>query len=161
MPNLYPTPSRLPTDARQRVADALNARLADGTDLYTQAKTAHWNLKGPHFAALHALFDGLAGAVLGFNDEIAERAVTLGGRALGTVRQASKTTHLAELPPETSRDLDFARLLADRVEQYLEGLREARQVAEGSGDDDTVDLLTEVISEMEKQGWFLRATLHG
>jgi starvation-inducible DNA-binding protein len=158
---MYPSPSKLPQDARARVAQALDARLADGVDLQTQAKTAHWNLKGPHFAALHQLFDGLASAVLGFNDQIAERAVTLGGNAHGTARDAARASRLPELPAEARRDLDLVRLLAERVEGYLEGVREARKVAESAGDADTVDLLTEVASEMEKQGWFLRATLEG
>jgi len=160
-PNMYASPSKLPPDARSRVAGALDARLADGIDLQTQAKSAHWNLKGPHFAALHALFDGLASAVLGFNDQIAERAVTLGGRASGTAREAARASRLPELPAEARRDLELVRLLADRVDAYLEGVRDARKVAESAGDADTVDLLTEVASEMEKQGWFLRATLEG
>ena len=62
-------------------------------------------------------------------------------------------------PQETSRDLDHVRLLADRIEVYLSGLRESRTVAEQSADTDTVDLLTGVISEFEKHAWFLRASL--
>ncbi len=157
---MHATPSRLPAPSRTRVIEVLNQTLADGTDLYTQAKSAHWNLKGPYFASLHALFDGVATAVLGFNDELAERAVTLGGRAAGTARQAVKGSRLPELP-EATRDLELARHLADRLEGYLEGVRAARRTAEESGDDDTVDLLTEVASELEKQGWFLRASLEG
>jgi starvation-inducible DNA-binding protein len=158
---MNPTPSRLPETARARVVEALNALLADGADLQTQAKYAHWNLRGPLFGQLHALFDGLAGAAQGFNDEIAERVTTLGGRALGTVRQAAQRSRLPEPAPETSRDLDFARLLSDRVERYLVGTRDARRAAAEAGDEDTVDLLTGVAREMEKQGWFLQATLAG
>ncbi|MBI5069141.1 MAG: DNA starvation/stationary phase protection protein Dps [Deltaproteobacteria bacterium] len=157
---MYATPSRLPLPNRTRIVEVLNLSLADGTDLYTQAKAAHWNLKGPHFASLHSLFDGVASAVLGFNDEIAERAVALGGRATGTLRQAAKGSRIPELT-DSVRDLELARHLADRVDGYLEGLRAARRTAEEAGDDDTVDLLTGVATEMEKQGWFLRATLEG
>ena len=157
---MYATPSKLPVPARTRVVEALNQALADGLDLHGQAKAAHWNLKGPFFTSLHALFDGLATAVLGFNDALAERAVTLGGRATGTVRQAARSSRLPELPDAT-RDLELARHLADRVEGYLEDVRAARRTAEEAGDDDTVDLLTEVASEIEKQGWFLRASLEG
>jgi len=158
---MNPTPSRLPEASRVRVIEQLNALLADGTDLQAQAKYAHWNLKGPLFAQLHALFDAIAGAAQGFNDEVAERVTTLGGRALGTVRQAAGRSRLAEPAPETSRDLDFARMLSQRVERYLDGVREARRAAGEAGDEDTVDLLTGVAREMEKQGWFLQATLAG
>src|SRR5574341_91523 len=54
--------------------ELLNRRLADTLDLYTQAKHAHWNVKGPFFFQLHELFDNVAKEVFGFIDEIAERA---------------------------------------------------------------------------------------
>ena len=76
---MYKSPSRLPEEARVRIADSLNARLADGLDLHSQIKVAHWNIKGPQFAALHPLFETFAVALATYNDEIAERAVSLGG----------------------------------------------------------------------------------
>jgi len=51
------------------------------------------------------------------------------------------------------------RLLADRIETYLTGVREGRKVAEQHQDTDTVDLLTGIITEFEKHAWFLRASL--
>jgi starvation-inducible DNA-binding protein len=156
---MYATPSRLPEPARARIADALNAVLADGLDLHAALKVAHWNLKGPQFPALHPLFEGIAVALAGHNDALAERAVTLGARAYGTVRHVAKASRLADYPQETSRDLDHVRLLADRIERYLEGVRAARTAGEQNADTDTVDLLTTVATDLEKHGWFLRASL--
>ena len=93
------------------------------------------------------------------NDAIAERAVTLGTLARGTARHVASVSRLPEYPQETTRDLEHVRLLAERIEVYLAGLRESRAVAEKEGDPDTVDLLTGAILEFEKHGWFLRATL--
>jgi starvation-inducible DNA-binding protein len=42
---------------REQVIGILNKRLADAVDLKSQAKQAHWNVKGPNFIALHELFD--------------------------------------------------------------------------------------------------------
>jgi len=156
---MYRTPSRLPETARTEISDALNGVLVDGLDLHASVKFAHWNLKGPHFAALHELFERIATGLAGHNDEVAERAVTLGGRAHGTLRHAAKASRIADYPRDATRDLDHVRLLAERVETYLEGVRSARSVGERHGDVDTVDLLTEVASDLEKQGWFLRASL--
>jgi starvation-inducible DNA-binding protein len=156
---LYNSPSKLPEAARAKVADTLNERLADGLDLHSQIKVAHWNIKGLHFSSLHPLFETFAVGLANHNDAIAERAVTLGGRAYGTARHVASKSKLPEYPQETSRDLDHVRLLADRIEVYLNGLRESRTVAEQSTDTDTVDLLTGVISEFEKHAWFLRASL--
>ena len=158
---LYKSPSQLPETARTRLSETLNARLADGLDLHSQIKVAHWNIKGPQFASLHPLFETFAVGLAGFNDQIAERAVTLGGRAYGTVRHVSKTSKIREYPQETARDLEHVGLLADRFEMYLQGARESRGIAEQLGDTDTVDLLTQVITEFEKNAWFLRASLEG
>jgi starvation-inducible DNA-binding protein len=158
---MFKTPSRLAEPARVAIADALNARLADGIDLHSQIKVAHWNIKGPHFAALHPLLDTFATALAGHNDEIAERAVTLGARAYGTARHAAKQSRIPEYPADTTRDLEHVKLLAERIETYLEGLRDARGVAEKHGDTDTVDLVTQIASGWEKNAWFLRASLEG
>jgi len=156
---MYPSPNRLPEDTRGRIVDALNARLADGLDLHMQLKVAHWNVKGPHFAALHALFEQMAIGLAAHNDAVAERAVTLGGRAYGTARHVARSSRLDEYPQETTRDLEHVKLLADRIDVYLEHVRDARAVAEKAGDGDTVDLLTQIVTEFEKHGWFLKASL--
>lgn len=156
---MYKSPSHLSEAARAKLSETLNARLADGLDLHSQIKVAHWNIKGPQFAALHPLFETFAVGLANFNDSIAERAVTLGGRAYGTVRHVAKSSQLPEYDQETSRDLEHVRLLADRFDKYLGGLRQSRSVAEEQADTDSVDLLTQVITEFEKHSWFLRASL--
>jgi starvation-inducible DNA-binding protein len=158
---MHTSPSPLPIEARTAVARALDASLADGLDLHMQIKVAHWNVKGPHFAALHPLFETFAVALAAHDDAIAERAVTLGAQVHGTARHVASTSRLPDYPAETTRGLDHVRLLAERVETYLQGVRAARGVAEAHRDTDTVDLLTAVISDFEKNAWFLRASLEG
>jgi starvation-inducible DNA-binding protein len=158
---MYPSPSNLSADARRDVAATLNARLADGLDLHAQLKVAHWNVKGPLFPSLHPLFEQFATALAAFNDQVAERAVTLGGTAGGTVRHVASVSALPDLPGGVVRGLDLVVLLADRIDAFLAGLRESRDLAGAAGDGDTVDLLTQVVSEFEKNAWFLRATAEG
>ncbi|HEX6274969.1 MAG TPA: DNA starvation/stationary phase protection protein Dps [Polyangiaceae bacterium] len=156
---MYKSPSKLPEEARAKIIDALNNRLADGLDLHSQIKVAHWNIKGPNFAALHPLFETFAVGLAGFNDEMAERAVTLGGRAYGTVRHVAKSSKLSDYPQDTTRDLEHVKLLAERFEKFLEGVRESRAAADALDDADTVDLYTRLVAEFEKHAWFLRASL--
>ncbi len=156
---MYKSPSPLPEAARVQIGETLNARLADGLDLHSQIKVAHWNIKGPQFPSLHPLFETFAVSLANHHDSIAERAVTLGGRAYGTARHVAGRSRLPEYPQETTRDMEHVRLLAERIEAYLGGLRESRGVAEKLGDTDTVDLLTGIVSEFEKHDWFLRASL--
>jgi starvation-inducible DNA-binding protein len=49
--------------------------------------------------------------------------------------------------------------LAERFDRYLEGVRQSRGAAEKLGDPDGVDLFTRIVSEFEKNAWFLRASL--
>jgi len=116
-------------------------------------------VKGMHFAALHPLFETFAVALAAFNDQVAERAVTLGSKAYGTARHVAKASSLPEYPQETTKDLEHVKLLVERIEAYLVGVRKGRDLAEKEKDQDTVDLLTGVIGEFEKNAWFLRASL--
>ena len=156
---MYKTPSPLPEAVRTSVARSLNERLADGLDLHSQIKVAHWNIRGPQFPSLHPLFEQFANQLAVHNDGIAERAVTLGALAIGTTRQVAKISRLAEYPTDTTRDLDHVRALAERIDTYLEGIRTSRTLADQSGDTVTFDLLSGALNEFEKNAWFLRATL--
>jgi starvation-inducible DNA-binding protein len=158
---MYKSPSHLSESARQAVSSGLNELLASGLDLHGQIKVAHWNIKGPGFAALHPLFETFAVGLAAHNDSVAERAVTLGAKVYGTARHVAANSKISEYPQETTRDLEHVRLLAERIEQFLVEARRARAVAEQHADTDTVDLLTGVVSEFEKHAWFLRATLEG
>jgi starvation-inducible DNA-binding protein len=156
---MYKTPSQLSETSRGDLIRALNARLVDGLDLHSQIKVAHWNVRGPQFPSLHPLFETFATQLATYNDSIAERAVTLGGLAAGTARHVAKTSRLSEYPLDTTRDLDHVKLLAERFEVYLAGVRESREIAAENGDEETVGLLTDLLTDFEKNAWFLRATL--
>src|ERR1700730_19043138 len=98
---MFKTKNDLPEKARGKAGELLNARLADCIDLQTQTKHAHWNVKGPNFIALHELFDKINEEVEDYVDDIAERAVQLGGVAEGTARTGAKRRSLSEYPVNT------------------------------------------------------------
>jgi starvation-inducible DNA-binding protein len=156
---MFETRIDLPQDNRKQLVDLLNARLADVSDLYTQAKQAHWNVKGSDFYQLHELYDELAAALLPFADMIAERATALGGEALGTVRMAASASSLKEFPRDAYGSMDSVDALADRYATLALNLRESADKAEQLEDMDTNDLLIEVSREVDKQLWFLEAHL--
>ena len=112
---LKQTKNDLPEPTRRKVIDLLNQNLADSLDLHLQAKQAHWNVKGPSFFALHELFDKVAGELGSFADEIAERAVALGGVALGTARVAANSSRLSEYPLDISAGSGHVGALGQRA----------------------------------------------
>src|SRR6266436_5054812 len=95
---LNSTQNNLAEPTRRKMIELLNQQLADVIDLGLQAKQAHWNVKGPHFIGLHELFDRVAEELEEFTDGIAERAVELGGIALGTIQVVSKNSRLKAYP---------------------------------------------------------------
>lgn len=159
MTRMFSTQIDLPQDVRERMVALLNQQLANLADLYSQTKQAHWNVKGPHFYALHELFDKLAEMVEDYIDDIAERATALGGLAQGTVRQAAAASHLEDMPLETVEGIEVVRVLAQRYAQAAAGVRAAIREAEEAGDLGTADLFTEVVRGLDKALWFLEAHL--
>lgn len=152
-------PAHLDDGARKAIAEQVRAVLADAIDLQSQVKVAHWNVKGPQFAALHPLFDTFAQTLTGFVDELAERVLVLGHLAIGTARHVAAHSRLPDYPQDVTIDLEHVALLHARCQAFLPGAHAARTVADDAGDVDTADLLTEIVSEVDKQAWFLRATL--
>jgi starvation-inducible DNA-binding protein len=145
--------------ARDSMIDLLNQQLVDTVDLYTQVKQAHWNVKGPHFIALHELFDKLAEDLEGPVDDIAERVTALGGVARGTARLAARESRLSELPRDSFDGLNVVALLADRYAVLAASTRGAIETAARAGDAGTSDLFTGISRGLDKALWFLEAHL--
>jgi starvation-inducible DNA-binding protein len=157
---MFDTRNDLPAATRTRVVELLNARLADAIDLGTQAKYAHWNVKGPSFIALHELFDKVAESIEDQIDTVAERVTALGGRALGTLASVARRSTLKPYPEEISEGLAHVDALSAALADYGAKVRAAIAAADELGDADTADLFTGISRENDKQLWFLEAHLH-
>lgn len=156
---MFKTTIDIPADAREQLCDLLNQQLADTTDLYTQLKHAHWNVKGTDFYQLHLLFDQLAACAQEWSDEIAERVATLGGYVKGTVRMAAAATRLPDVPADAVEGMELVRALVASYANYCASTREGIERSEQLGDPTTADLLTEVSRDADKNRWFLEAHL--
>ena len=153
------SPSHLPQETREKISQALLPVLTDGIDLHSQIKVAHWNIKGPQFAALHPLFDQFATDLQLRNDEIAERIRTLGSLAVGTARYVAANSRIPDYPQDCTKDMEHVALLAEHIGIFLDGAKQARAVAAELEDDESVDALTTTITMFEKHAWFLHASL--
>lgn len=142
---------------REKVVGLLNDRLADASDLKSQAKQAHWNVKGMNFFQLHELFDQIATDVEGHIDLIAERITTLGGTAMGTVRLAAKKSSLSEYPHEITDGTAHVDALSTALADFGKLVRKDIDATSELGDQDTADLLTEISRQTDKNLWFVEA----
>jgi starvation-inducible DNA-binding protein len=147
---------------REGVVNLLTPLLADEYVLYTKTRNYHWNVVGPHFAALHKVFEAQYDALEGFVDEIAERIRQLGAPSPGTMAEFTAAARLRERPGEypDARGM-IAALVADH-EAVIRALRADLATAqEKFGDAGTGDFLTGLMEKHEKMAWLLRANLEG
>jgi len=149
----------LKLDVRSSCIALLNARLADTFDLYSQLKQAHWNVKGMDFIQLHELFDEVAQRTLVYVDDIAERAIELGGYATGTARMASAASSLPEYPTAAVNGAAHLAAVVERVAMYGKTVRQCIDTTDEMGDKDTADLFTQISRAVDKDLWFLEAHL--
>lgn len=154
---LHPTRNNLPEKTRRAMIDLLNQQLADAIDAGLQAKQAHWNVKGPNFIGLHELFDKVADELEEFTDEIAERAVQLGGFALGTIQVISKNPRLAAYPLDLASGKGHVAALSSTLAKFGSSARAAIDAAGAAGDADTADLFTQVSRAVDKLLWQIEA----
>ena len=143
---LHNTKIDLPADKRGQIIDILNRRLADATDLKSQAKQAHWNVKGANFIALHELFD-----------EIAERVTALGGTAMGTLRVAAQNSSLSEYPLEITDGTAHVDALSTALADFSKRVRQDIDTTDEMGDAVTADLFTNISKNIDKYLWFVEA----
>lgn len=149
------------SDAQRRgVVDILTALLADEYVLYTKTRNYHWNVVGPQFNDLHKFFEAQYNELNTIVDDVAERARTLGGSAIGTLAEFLERTRLAEQPGHypPARNM-LANLLADQ-ENVIRQLRvDLDTCADTYQDLGTNDFLTGLMEQHEKMAWMLRAFL--
>ena len=156
---LHETRNDLQAKTRHAMIELLNQQLADVIDLDLQAKQAHWNVKGPHFIGLHELFDKVAEELEEFTDSIAERAVELGGIALGTIQVVSKNSRLKAYPLGLVSGREHISALSGSLAKFSAGAREAIDTAAKADDADTADLFTEISRGVDKLLWMVEAHL--
>lgn len=158
---MHKTKNDLSEELRKKMIALLNSRLADSVDLKLRAKHAHWNVKGPHFFPLHELFDKTADAAEEWSDDLAERAVQLGGFAEGLVPQVKERSSLEAYPPDIFEGHDHVEAVASSLAAFGRQVRRDIDHASKAGDQTTADLFTEISRGADKQLWFVEAHLQG
>jgi len=140
------------------IVQGLSKVLADSYTLYLKTHNYHWNVVGPMFLSLHAMFEveytELALAV----DEIAERIRALGAPAPASYHQFAALTVVpedADLPDAP----EMVRRLVSSHEATARTIRTLMPLAEGAPDQVTVDLLVRRLDVHEKAAWMLRSIL--
>ncbi|HVI32091.1 Dps family protein [Phenylobacterium sp.] len=147
-------------DARSRedVAAGLSRLLADTYAVYLKTHGYHWNVRGPNFASLHALFMDQYTEMWNAIDDVAERIKALGATAPQGYRTFANLSGIQDGDPEQDAEGMLAELSKDH-ETLIRTARGVLPAAQAAGDEVTTSLLSDRLTAHEKHAWMLRASL--
>ncbi len=143
---------------RRTIASGLASVLANTYALYLKTHNFHWNVTGPNFPALHAMFEEQYDALALAVDEIAERIRALGERAPGSFSAFAKLSSIPDAVGEPSADAMVRELLAGH-ETVARVAREVASRADDADDQVSTDLMVERLQAHEKVAWMLRSVV--
>jgi starvation-inducible DNA-binding protein len=144
---------------RSAIAGGLSRLLADTYTLYLTTHNFHWNVTGPMFNTLHAMFMAQYTELWNAVDPIAERIRSLGHPAPGSYGQFGQLSSLKDAPDSPPKALEMVRILMEGHEAVARTARGVFPLADKAGDEPTADLLTQRLTVHEQTAWMLRSLL--
>ncbi|MQX35912.1 DNA starvation/stationary phase protection protein [Roseospira navarrensis] len=148
----------LDDNARAGIAQGLAAVLAGTYTLALKTQNYHWNVTGPRFNSLHALFETQYTDLQAASDDLAERIRALGVFAPGSLARFAELSPIEDAPDAPrGADAMVTDLAADH-DTMARSLRALIVEAADVGDEATADLLTGRLATHEKTAWMLRSS---
>jgi len=144
---------------RAAIAQGLSALLADTYTLYLTTHNFHWNVTGPMFNTLHAMFMAQYTELWNAVDPIAERIRALGHFVPGSYADFGRLASLQDAPQTPPKALEMVQSLVAGHEAVARTARALLAVTERANDQPTADLLTQRLALHEQTAWMLRALL--
>jgi starvation-inducible DNA-binding protein len=144
---------------RAAIAKGLSKLLADTYTLYLTTHNFHWNVTGPMFNSLHAMFMAQYTELWTAVDPVAERIRSLGHPAPGSYSQFSKLSSVPDAPANPPKAMEMVRILVQGHEAVARTARAIFPLVDKAGDEPTADLLTQRLTVHEQTAWMLRSLL--
>ncbi|SLN52911.1 Dps family protein [Ruegeria meonggei] len=138
--------------------DTLAAVLGKVFRLYVQSHCYHWNVEGPNFRNMHAMFETQYQTLNGFIDAIAERLRVLGIKAPASLDELLALSNATQVSTAQTTDEMLTNHCAD-FQRFIDVLRNAIQVLDDVRDDGTVGILSDILKWCEKEHWMMSATM--
>ena len=143
----------------KNVITQLNQIQSDAHAMFVKVHNYHWNVKGMQFYAIHNKTEEIYNDMATLYDDMAERAIQLGGQAVLSMSEIIKITRIEE---EKENNFDAKSVVSSLIKdfEYLKGAFETlSHVAEEAGAKTTVAMADEKIARFEKELWMMKASL--
>lgn len=140
--------ANLSNENKETVVAHLNAVIADTFTLYFKTHSYHWNVTGPNFFSLHALFEQQYTEMWQALDELAERVRTLDAVAPVSSKALVEASSIGEATATNAQDM--VKALVEGHQKISATLRAALAEVSETGDDVSTDLLTQRLDVHEK-----------
>lgn len=142
----------------QPIVEGLGHLLGDTYVLLVMTQKHHWNVAGPMFQPLHALFGAQYDELADAADVIAERIRALDAPAPGSFKQLGDLASIQQ-PDDEPGAAEMVQRLLDGHETCARLARALFETANAAHDQGTCDLAAGRLRAHEKAAWMLRATL--
>ncbi len=145
-------------ETRMNISDKLQTLLSNHMALYIKLLNCHWNVVDSRFQSLHALFEEQYTQLADQNDTIAERIRQLGSKVGASLSTFSSQTTIEEINKDLSGN-EMIQTLIKSYEDHTASIREIIGLSEENNDPVTADLLTGILSALDKNLWMLKSHL--
>lgn len=143
----------------EALAIELNSLLANYQLYYQNTRGLHWNIKGKHFFELHVKFEEIYTDAQEKVDLIAERILTLGFTPVHTFSDYLKHATIKE--GKNIHDAKEAvQLIVSSLQTIIILERAILKTAAALHDEGTTTLLTDFITQQEKEIWMYSSWLN-
>ena len=140
------------------VSGKLNTLLAGMQVYYQNLRGFHWNIQGEKFFELHVKFEELYTDLQVKIDMVAERILTLGSSPLHTF-----SDYLEDAPLKEAKNVSGGKDAVENIVLCLKTIlileRDALKEADKLGDEGTITMLTDFITQQEKEVWMFSSWL--
>lgn len=151
-----PQDSSTKKNAGNEIANGLSRVLADSYSIYLKTQNYHWNVKGPLFHTLHAMFEEQYTELAVAIDEIAERIRALGEPAPGSFSDFAKLTSIREENGLPAAEAMISNLIENQA-TIVQTCKNVFPLVQESNDEPTADLLIRRMQVHEKTAWMLKS----
>lgn len=142
----------------KQLIQAMHLVLADTYALYLKTQNYHWNVTGPEFKSLHLLFEEQYNDLATAIDELAERIRMLNSKVTASLQKFNQDKTIEDADHTFAAEKMVSDLAHDQ-QKIIKTLHAALRLAQAANDEVTTGMLTERISQHEKNQWMLSSSI--